>query len=260
MKASPLSRKTASLSESIHQQLNMYALAATAAGVGALCLTHAAEAKVVYTPANVKIAQNSGLIRFDLNHDGIADFGFRNFFSGSTSRRGGALRVFPLRQMNEVWGTYTHTSQGSCQNLCAAALPKGTKVGPKGKFQIDPPIGLVMAVSSFVYHYGPWRRVTQAYLGLKFVIKGKKHFGWARVKISIARQSITATLTGYAYETIPNKSIIAGQTKGPDDTTIEEPQGSLTAPSPQSASLGTLALGAPGLSVWRREELVSGRQ
>jgi len=33
----PRPRKTANLSESIHQQLSMYALAASAAGVGALC-------------------------------------------------------------------------------------------------------------------------------------------------------------------------------------------------------------------------------
>jgi hypothetical protein len=46
----PRSRKTAELSESVHQQLNMYTLAASAAGVGALCFTPATEAKVVYTP------------------------------------------------------------------------------------------------------------------------------------------------------------------------------------------------------------------
>ena len=49
-------------------------MAATAAGVGALCSGSAAEAKVVYTPANVKIVRNIGLVLFDVNHDGIADF------------------------------------------------------------------------------------------------------------------------------------------------------------------------------------------
>jgi hypothetical protein len=112
---------------------------------------------------------------------------------------------------------------------------------------------------------GPWtnngKPVKDRYLGLKFNIDKKIHFGWARLNVVFnGYTGFIATLTGYAYETIPNKSIIAGQTKGPDDTTIEEPHGSLTAPSPQSASLGALALGAPGLSVWRREELVSGRQ
>jgi hypothetical protein len=53
----------------------------------------------------------------------------------------------------------------------------------------------------------------QAYLGLKFVIKGKVHFGWARAKVSVGF-SITAVLIGYAYETIPGKPIIAWRPEG----------------------------------------------
>ncbi len=41
----------ARLSASIHQQLNAYALAASAAGVGMLALVQPAEAKIVYTKA-----------------------------------------------------------------------------------------------------------------------------------------------------------------------------------------------------------------
>jgi hypothetical protein len=43
-------RKTADLSESVHQQLNMYTLAAGAAGVSLLCLTPPCDAKTIYTP------------------------------------------------------------------------------------------------------------------------------------------------------------------------------------------------------------------
>ena len=207
-------------------RLNAYAMTATAAGVGVLCLALPAEAKVVYTPANVKIVQNVGLVRFDLNHDGIADFGLINSFSSASSSRGGRLRVVELRPANEIWGAY------SSQNiLCAAALPKGTKVGPKGQFQADTRAGLVMAASNFHYQYGPWLHLKEAYLGLKFVVKGRTHFGWARVKLSIARQSIAATLTGFAFETVPGKPIIAGATKGPEE---------------HAGSLGALAAGAIG--------------
>ena len=51
--------------------------------------------------------------------------------------------------------------------------------------------------------------------------------------------SLSGLLTGYAYETIPNKPIIAGKTKGPDVVTI----------SP--ASLGHLAAGASAIPSWR---------
>jgi hypothetical protein len=67
-------------------------------------------------------------------------------------------------------------------------------------------------------------------------------------------KGILALLTGYAYETIPGKTIIAGATKGPDDA---EPATSLNTSTPEPATLGVLALGAPGLSIWRREESVA---
>jgi hypothetical protein len=63
----------------------------------------------------------------------------------------------------------------------------------------------------------------------------------------------TALLTGYAYETIPNKPIVTGETKGPDATT-EGPDAMLTAPTSRPLSLGLLAMGAPGISVRRRKE------
>jgi len=63
---------------------------------------------------------------------------------------------------------------------------------------------------------------------------------------------LTTTLTGYAYETIPGKAIIAGKTKGSDDV---EPT-ALNRPALQPATLGVLALGAPGSAIWRREKSV----
>jgi hypothetical protein len=59
-------------------------------------------------------------------------------------------------------------------------------------------------------------------------------------------------ITGYAYETIPNKPIIAGKTSGfaVADTHYN---GLLPAPSRQP-SLGMLAVGTDGLNIWRREE------
>ncbi len=82
--------------------------------------------------------------------------------------------------------------------------------------------------------------MTGRYLGLKFQIKGETHYGWARLNVSVRAQggvNITATLTGYAYETIANKAIIAGKTKGEDES--------------QGATLGALAAGAAALHTAR---------
>jgi hypothetical protein len=60
------------LSRSVHHRLNAYCLAATAAGVGLLALAVPAGARIVYTPANMKIPPGS--VPLDLNHDGVVDF------------------------------------------------------------------------------------------------------------------------------------------------------------------------------------------
>jgi hypothetical protein len=249
----PSSRQSKSpfkLHESLNKQLSMYSVAAGAAGVGILALAQPAEARIVYTPANVKIVPNKGLIFFDLNHDGIPDFGLSNIYTHSSYQASGFLKVVQAQAANEVWDV---TSKGF---LCAAALPKNARVGPKGHFRKDPTTGLAMAFSNMEgTYFGPWRKVKQDYLGLKFVLKGKIHFGWARLKGNFNSFPYTATLTGYAYETIPNKPIITGKTKGPDDISVEVPAAALTIPTPGPATLGLLALGSPGVSIWRREEL-----
>ncbi len=71
---------------------------------------------------------------------------------------------------------------------------------------------------------------------MKFQIKGKTHYGWARLSVSLNFDKFDAFLTGYAYETVANKPIIAGKTKGPDVISLEP------------ASLGRLAQGASRLS------------
>ena len=93
--------------------------------------------------------------------------------------------------------------------------------------------------------YGQWINTSRRYLGLKFVTGGQIHYGWARMMVELTRPSpiqrfqLHAILTGYAYETIPNKPIITGKTKGPDVVTLEP------------VSLGRLSQGASGISAWR---------
>jgi hypothetical protein len=67
---------------------------------------------------------------------------------------------------------------------------------------------------------GQWVNVANRYLGLKFLIKGKIHYGWARLSVKVQGHAITATLTGYAYETIPNKYFFYGKGDGTFGTAI----------------------------------------
>ncbi len=63
------------LTSKLDKNLVTYALAAGTAGVGMMALSQGAEAKVVASSAHIVVPVNGGLIQFDVNGDGIPDFG-----------------------------------------------------------------------------------------------------------------------------------------------------------------------------------------
>jgi hypothetical protein len=257
-------RPCTNLSDSIDRQLKMYALAAGAAGVGAPAMVSPAEAKIVYTPAHVHL-QRSKPFPLDLNHDGKVDF-YLNSYGEYNSVALSACQYLIKGERgifcSSVRGTNAiRTSVDSKGGQFGAALRYGAKIQngdrfPKGGVWLGE---VTTDGGTSTAWGGPWlnggKGVKDRYLGLKFNIKGSFHFGWARMTVTTTKNSFTATLTGYAYETIPNKAIIAGATKGLDDD--QPAPASLKTLTGESPTLGMLALGAPALSIWRREESVA---
>jgi hypothetical protein len=248
MKRSPRPRKPAGLSESVHKRLNMYALAANAAGVGVLACVLPAEAKIIYRHTHVVIGPHQHY-NLDLNHDKVPDFVLQNSITGTDPPVYG-LWVGKPRPGASVIGYRTNGDLNF-----ASALKRGSRIGFGRRFDTFTE-AMVFRESSF--HLGKWSNVKNRYLGLRFKIRGKAHYGWARLTVKVQGTSITAILTGYAYETIPNKPIIAGMTKGLDDidSRVGQPNPvSLTARTREPATLGLLAMGMDGLSIWRRESV-----
>ena len=241
-------KPSANLAESVCQQLNSYALAASAAGVGVLALAQPAGARIVYTPADVKITK----FHLDLNHDGVDDFLLQSStkFVSQTSETF-HLNVSPSNRQNRVWGKGNYASALRAGVRVGGGFPRGGSVMVSDVYKIN---------SFYTKFHGPWanggKGVKNRYLGLKFLVDGKTHFGWARLNVAVnVYGQIAATLTGYAYETIPNKPIITGKTKGLDEVSADT--ASLNAPTPQPATLGLLAMGSPALSIWRRKKSVA---
>jgi len=236
------SRKPSNLSESLHQRLNSYALAASAAGVSLAALAQPAEGKIVYTPTH-RVIEPKHHYSLDLNHDRTTDF---TLGYGTQMVTSGTIRsIYALGAPgNAVEGT-----AGS--PFLAAAFDAGTPIPNRHRFshswarmayQCDGFIGSCARTTSFK---GNWTHAKNRYLGLKFKIHGKTHYGWARLSIhweAYPRYRFAAVLTGYAYETIPNKPIIAGKTHGKDVITL------------QPATLGHLARGAYAILAWRGEQ------
>jgi hypothetical protein len=102
---------------------------------------------------------------------------------------------------------------------------------------------------------GLWAKHKNGYLGLKFYIRGKVHFGWARLQR--AKLGKDWVLTGYAYETVVRKPIVTGKKKGPAEISSlsQTNPASRSVRAAQPATLGMLALGAPALfAIGRRQE------
>jgi hypothetical protein len=253
------SRRPAKISESLQRHLNAYALAASAAGVGVLALANPAEcllpagvalagllatpetaqAKIVYTPTH-KVIPSCGYsghgrpcFNLDMNHEKIADFTF--FLSRQAHWVDFAIRPAAKQSKNEIWGTISTVrcaTSRTCKYSVASALSSGVSVGPNSvKFKPGHSAMWSWRSESFGTKWGKWYNAKNKYLGLLFYIKGKVHYGWARLN---DRYGDDAILTGYAYETTPNKPIITGKTHGPDVITLEP------------GSLGRLAQGSAG--------------
>jgi hypothetical protein len=238
------------LPPSFHNRLNAYALGATAAGVALLAATPPAEAEIVFTPANGVIAQGSKYA-LDLNHDGVIDFTLENDVHLSTTPFGDDLNIAPAKG-NAVWqGPREHYNQ-----ITAAALPAGVPVGSGKPFvsqNVNMAYASLVAGSPSYVSGGPWKNVTNRFLGLRFLIDGQVHFGWARLTVltDSHRETVRATITGYAYETEANTPILTGQISGTvASASLNLPTENLRPAVP----LALLAVGSSGLTVWRREE------
>src|SRR5579872_3777764 len=159
-------RVPSQLSESVHHRLNAYALAA---GVGLLALAQPVEAKIIYTKTHQRIPINT-VYPLDLNHDGINDLLVSNKFSHTDT--GAPYGVLAL---GRVGFNYV---EGSGQK--AFALKRGVRLGVP--WNSSPGI---MAQASSKRASGDWVDVNNRFLGVKFKISGKYHYGWVRMRVEV---------------------------------------------------------------------------
>ena len=228
---------------SMEKALSAYTLAAAAAGVSLSALTTPSEAKIIYTSGKTRIPINQPF-SLDVNNDHNPDFTILDrTYKGSGSSHIAVLRLD--LNGNAVWGrgSFVYPPHGSVKGVFASDLPRGFKIHASKRYFLpvkSAAMGFSFSGPDSNYIYttqGQWVESKKRYLGLKFMINGKEHYGWARFDVLLKRNLhvIEATLTGYAYETIPNKPIIAGRIKGADVVTMQTD----TAPG----NLGSLALG-----------------
>lgn len=222
------------LAESIHRHLHMYALAAGAAGVSVLALAEPGSAEIIYTPVNQTVTYD----RLDLNNDGTVDFILYQFDINPTSTYARTGLVAGGAQAgNGILGGGTPLRAGDLIGPSGWFLSNNNTSIEKGWFHS-------VQGREFFYCRGPWKNKVSRYLGLRFMINGEVHYGWARVTATCFKGFCDGYLYGYAYETIPNQALRAGYKKRPlAKESVPDPT-AFTEPAPAPATLGQLAKGA----------------
>ena len=237
-------RATIELSERLNKRLVSYGIAAGVTGLGLLGTAPAAEGDIIYTQANTAFGPNS-FTSFDLNHDGVADFGIEDFgfFSQSTHgfRSIGSLALSPAPGNAGLFRT-----SATYHFPFLAPLGAGSPIGPKALWTSFGGLragyfGLFCDYRSCTHlERGYWQN-SSAFMGLKFLIDGQTHYGWAELETYQSRGTggYDGTLISFAYETVPNRGLLAGQIQ---DT-------------PEPATLRLLALGSLVLGLWRKKRI-----
>jgi hypothetical protein len=193
--------------------------------------TNPVGSKIVYTDlksdsAILKSPNNS--FNLDLNNDGIVDFEF-NY----TSSACGDGLIAP-----EVSYTYLSIEPTSGDNMNMATnssitsglnlepvLDSSTAIAPDSLWVNRSQYMLYGAaregyIRCMVVH-GYWLNVSDKYIGLKFAIGNSTYYGWARLSSSYAATAAPyrhltngqLILKDYAYNSVPNQPILAGQTE-----------------------------------------------
>jgi len=252
--------------------LRWYSLAAAAASVSAMALLQPAEGEIIIKNKTIPIPANSGVL-LDLNGDGVADF---ELFFSNYSLEQYSVNHFSMQPL----GVSTPSkNQVIGRSYLASALLRGATIGLGGPFIhtfVD--YGIPIEQSTLCtqncggktgYSFdqvlrGKWGGGhPNRFIGVKFQINGKTHYGWIRMTITVKHKgtgkgptgSFSVTITEYGYESVANKSCgagLAGAAASDAVHTSEKPeQESARKTSP---ALGMLALGAEAMPLWRRED------
>ncbi len=252
MSALPTNSAKKSSSDNLNRRLAFYSLTAAVAGVSVLALAQPAESEVIVTKKNIPIPTSLGLtsIPLSLTNNGINDFSFSLYsFSGYSHRE--SLRMWPLEGGAVV-------AQASSRHILSSALPlvRGAKIGPSAQFSNDNFANIEESQEGRQFS-GLWGVTSKnRFLGVKFLISGETHYGWIRLTVNTNKNGeLAATITGYAYETVANKPILAGiagtATSNKPAAETQTPKNTQHKTGP---SLGMLASGSEALPLWRREQ------
>lgn len=228
-----------------HSKFFALAMAAVMATGG---LASSAKAEIVYHSTDIQISY--GTYNLDVNGDGMTDFTI-----ASTTRSGGSCGML----CTVLGSTELDETPASGNGAIVGPLKSGQEIGPKEVFDGSGALMSVVEVRRYchlhpfgcadaIVYGGSWLGRT-GYLGLSFQVNGQTYYGWALLSCGGKGAAGTGTLLGYAYETIPGKAILAGETTYIQFTPARLDFGTVTLGSTASGSVTLANLGPTAVTI-----------
>lgn len=170
---------------------------------------------IIYTPYNGDLtpAFPSNEFTLDINNDGTPEFRFSAvmdapLYSVDVRSLGSEEILFP-----EALGTISALAISRGNQIDSGELGGtarwGTGIGILSHWDLQFPIGEIK---------GGYFLETNAFIGIRFQINGNIHYGWIQVDNPFDVPG--GTVTGFAYETSPGVSIVAGAVPEPSSVII----------------------------------------
>ena len=176
--------------------------------VTAMMFSVSANAQIIYTDANPDVTTSQGTYNLDLNNDGTNDFVITHSstttFCPPMYGPNLSIRVTPLgtNQVVCISGTSaTKMALNATINDTVLTWNNSANLLMAARVLNNACIGITN---------GQWINTADGYLGLKLISGSNIYYGWVRLN---ANGFVTSfTIKDYAYNSIPNQTILAGQT------------------------------------------------
>ena len=181
-------------SKNLTKKLAQYG--ALAAAIGTMA---EADGQVMYTDITDFQGDSMSSFDLDLNGDSTIDF----------TINGSSIQLLVDASSNALAG-----SVGSLSYLYPFALDNGTLVDGNQSWQSGG--GQILrykpsaAGSSCLYSSNWCGDQVDKFLGLRFMVNGNTHYGWARLDVTVTNSMDNWVVKDFAYEATPDTGIIAG--------------------------------------------------
>jgi len=196
--------------------------------ISAMLFSASANAQIIYTDVNpdVSINTNGGVYALDLNNDGITDFNITyatTMFAGQTNK---FIRITPLGA-NKVGNDLSYPYPSALLPNTLIDASSFSWLSTANQSLISRIWFQVPRTGAWIWqNRGNWNGASNKYVPLQLSHNSQKFYGWAR--LDAATNAVSFTVKDYAYNSIPNQPIRAGETSCATPTVNLTQSGSLS--------------------------------